>query len=863
MTLYLLRKIKSHRFTILVKPLVAMALFSSFSQEAASEGKAMTFSRGFMKYYDSGIDLTQFDGKNKILPGDYKLEVYSNRKKIDSWRVKFVLADNQQGINACMNPEMIIRLDVDTSKLPENWKNSECLVLPELIHGATVNYNQDDEQLDITIPQAMLLNTPVGYINPELWDDGVPALMSSYTFSATSSRYRTNQDNSNYIYGNLHNTLALGAWRFTTYDSLMSGSDTSNSGIQHIQAYAERAVAPLKSTFVLGDLNTTGDFFDTTALRGVRLSTDDRMLPDSVRNYAPVVRGIANSNATVTIKQAGNTIFEKVVPPGEFAISDLYATGYNGDLDVTVKETNGKETHFIVPYSSVPQLLREGYMRYSLAAGEIRDTWLSEDPKLFEGTIQYGLLNNLTGYVGGQTAFEGDYASIMTGLAVNTRQGALGVDVTRSFTHFEDQPDSRGCGTFCDMSLRISLAKSLPDIGTNFSLVGYRYSSKNYYSLSDAVSLKRALETDNNDYYPSRYRERLEANINQTLPSGWGSFYVSGFVGNVWNDELGQNEKSNFVIGYNNQFGRTTWGISFGRTNSEDGDHENTVYLNVSLPFGKGNERNSHLGANFSYSSDDANFRTSLNGSAGERSQFSFGGYFSQSNRPETNFGMNLSYTGENAGGGVTYSQSRDSFMAGVNLSGGVVVHQGGINFVPMLADTIGIVEAKGAEGSRVYPDSNAVIKSNGYGIISYLSPYKYNEVYADPKGTRFDVEVDDTRRTIVPTSGAAVLIKMDAQNNKQSFVRFVLNTGEIIPFGSSVLNQQGDNVGMVGQNGLAMVAMQKGNNKLLVKWTKKKQSFQCQASYALTEENNNTNDSSDSAFKAIDVYCQKAEVTK
>ena len=58
----------------------------------------------------------------------------------------------------------------------------------------------------------------------------------------------------------------------------------------------------------------------------------------------------------------------------EFAISDLYATGYNGDLEVTVKETNGKESYFVVPYSSVPQLLREGYSRYSVAAGEIRDT---------------------------------------------------------------------------------------------------------------------------------------------------------------------------------------------------------------------------------------------------------------------------------------------------------------------------------------------------------------------------------------------------------------------------------------------------------------------------------------------------------
>ncbi|HDC4518379.1 fimbrial biogenesis outer membrane usher protein [Enterobacter kobei] len=821
---------------------------------ASDTSKPMTFSRGFMKYYDSGIDLTQFDGVEKILPGKYTLEVYSNLKPVNTWTVTFVAANNEQGFNACMTPEMVVRFDVDTSKLPPDWKQNTCIILPELIKGATVNYNAVEEQLDVTIPQAMLLNTPAGYVSPELWDNGVPALMSSYTLSATSSRYRPAQDNATYLYSNLHNTLALGAWRFTTYDSLSSGSDTENTGVQHIQAYAERSIAPLQSQIVLGDLNTTGDFFDTTALRGVRLATDDRMLPDSVRNYAPVVRGIANSNATVTIKQAGNTLYEKVVPPGEFAISDLYATGYNGDLEVTVKETNGKESYFVVPYSSVPQLLREGYSRYSVAAGEIRDTWLKEDPKAVEGTFQYGLFNNFTGYVGGQSAFEGDYAALMTGFAINTRLGALGVDVTRSFTRFEGQPDTAGCGTFCNMSLRISLAKTLPTTGTNFSLIGYRYSSANFYSLSDAVSLKRSIEADEEDFLPERYRERLEANINQTLPAGWGSFYVSGFVGNVWNNEQGRNEKSNFVLGYNNQFGITTWGISLGRTNNDDGDHEDTLYLNVSMPLGHHYEKQARLGANFSYNSEEANFRTSLNGSAGERSQFGFGGYFSQSNTPETNFGMNLSYTGESASGGMTYSQSRDSFMGGVNLNGGVVVHEGGINFVPTLADTIGIVEAKGAEGSRIYPDSQAVIKDNGYGIVGYLVPYKYNEVYADPKGTAYTVEVDDTRRTIVPTSGAAVLIKMDTQANRQSFVRFMQPSGEVIPFGASVLDESHNAIGMVGQNGVAMVALKEGQNVFTLQWKKNKKPAQCGARYV--KQGTEDRPTEEEAFKAIEITC-------
>lgn len=330
----LLKKAKSTLGQIMI-----LALCISGQVNAETEKKAVNFSRGFMNFYDSGLDLSQFDGVDKIQPGDYKLEVFSNLRKLGTWPISFIPANNTQGVNACMTPEMIIRFDVDTSKLPENWKTGRCLILETLIPGATVTYNQDDERLDVTVPQAMLLNTPEGYISPELWDDGEPTLMASYALSGSSTRNRELGETSNYLFGNLQTAMTLGAWRFVTYDTLNLGNDIEDEGVDHLQAFASRGIAAWQSEVVLGDLNTSGEMFDTTAIRGVRLATDDRMLPDSVRSYAPVVRGFANSNATVNIKQSGSTLYEKVVPPGEFAISDLYATGYNGDLEVTVKET--------------------------------------------------------------------------------------------------------------------------------------------------------------------------------------------------------------------------------------------------------------------------------------------------------------------------------------------------------------------------------------------------------------------------------------------------------------------------------------------------------------------------------------------
>lgn len=81
---------------------------------------------------------------------------------------------------------------------------------------------------------------------------------------------------------------------------------------------------------------------DSNSLRGIRLASDDRMLPGSLRGYAPVVRGWPEVTPVVTVRQNGNIIYETTVPAGPFSISDLYPSGYGGDLTVTVTESDGQ-----------------------------------------------------------------------------------------------------------------------------------------------------------------------------------------------------------------------------------------------------------------------------------------------------------------------------------------------------------------------------------------------------------------------------------------------------------------------------------------------------------------------------------------
>lgn len=114
-------------------------------------------------------------------------------------------------------------------------------------------------------------------------------------------------------------------------------------------------------------------------------------------------------------------MYETTVSPGEFLINDLYPTGYGGDLNVTVRESDGTEQTFSVPYASVVQLLRLGSSRYAITGGEVRNDSLRDKPSLYQATYQRGLTNAITGYGGVQD--NEHYSALQVGAAVGTPSG--------------------------------------------------------------------------------------------------------------------------------------------------------------------------------------------------------------------------------------------------------------------------------------------------------------------------------------------------------------------------------------------------------------------------------------------------------
>ncbi|MGS7840025.1 fimbria/pilus outer membrane usher protein, partial [Stenotrophomonas maltophilia] len=196
-------------------------------------------------------------------------------------------------------------------------------------------------------------------------DAGVTAAFVDYAANHYSSQGRQHG------HLGLRAGVNLGHWRLRHRASITQ--DAAGLRSRTLGSDLQRDLPGWNSQLLLGQGSTGGELFESLRFTGVRVATDERMLPDSLRGFAPVVQGIAEGNAVVSIRQNGTVIHESTVAPGPFVIDDLYPTSFGGDLQVTVTEADGRSQRYTVNFSAVPQALRAGSSRFSATAGHLRD----------------------------------------------------------------------------------------------------------------------------------------------------------------------------------------------------------------------------------------------------------------------------------------------------------------------------------------------------------------------------------------------------------------------------------------------------------------------------------------------------------
>ncbi len=412
-------------------------------------------------------DLSVYEKGPGQAPGKYQVAVFINNNKIDTRDVTFNVVKDPQGtstLQPCFTLDELKSLGIKTQKYPQLRAEGQCADL-HAIPSASATFRVRNQQLLLSIPQKALGQVPRGYIDPKEFDEGINAGLLNYSVNASQSHARQQgEEDSSSQYVNLRPGFNLGAWRVRNY-STWNRSTTGHEEEQKftsVYTYAQRDIVAMKSDVTVGQSTSPSDVFDSVPYTGVELKSDNDMLPDSEKGYAPIIRGTAHSNALVMVRQNGYVIYQNTVAPGAFEINDLYPTGSSGDLQVTVKETDGSESHFVVPFASVPVLQREKNLRYSVTAGRYRsyDKDVEKTP-FAQGSAIYGLPHGFTAYGGVQQSSH--YQSQALGAGKNMGDlGAFSIDVTRARALLKKQQSSKG------QSWRVRYSKDFAGSGTNF-----------------------------------------------------------------------------------------------------------------------------------------------------------------------------------------------------------------------------------------------------------------------------------------------------------------------------------------------------------------------------------------------------------
>ncbi|WP_410516546.1 fimbrial biogenesis usher protein (plasmid) [Pantoea allii] len=836
---------------------VAMALFF-IQQGFAAE---LFFPPEFFSSDKEAVaDLSHFSAEGGQMPGNYQVDVYLNNEPAGVKNIAFSARSaagkpnnnerDHTGLTPCLSAKYLKELGVKTALYPALAKaaGDECLSLGTLIPYAYTRFQFTRMRLDISIPQASLNNKARGHIDPDQWDEGINAALMNYNFSA-SNGHGSGRNTSSY-YLSLNSGLNVGAWRLRDYHTwnYYDSSYGSRQQWQRIKTYAERTVIPFRSNLIIGESTTEGTVFDSVGFRGIQMATDDNMYPDSMRGFAPVIRGMAESNAQVLVRQNGYTIYQTNVAPGAFEIDDLLPVYSSGDMEVTIREASGSTRVFTVPYSSVPLLQRDGRMKYSLTAGRFTSgSDRYDSPEFVQGTLLWGLPHNLTTYGGIQ--YSANYLAMQMGAGLDMgKLGALSADITHADSTLADDSSHKG------QSVRFLYSHAFSPTGTTLRLTGYRYSTRGFHTL-DETALKNMSGRlydhtllDENGYpvkdtYSDFYnlynskRARMELSVSQRLGKV-GSLYVSGVRQTYWRN--GEASDS-LQMGISSTLGAVNYSLGYGysRQKRQNGDNwkDRTVNLSLSVPLDRllsPQQSNRSVYATAYASRDNhgnLNQQAGLSGTALETGNLNWNisqGY-TRNQGSSGNAGVN--YQGGYGNANAGYSYSTDYQQLSYGISGGAILHRNGLTLGQPLGETSVLVAAPGASGVQVDSEAGVTTDWRGYAIKPYASAYRENRVSLSTASVDDNTEVDSVVNRIVPTKGAVVMARFKVQSGFRVLMTLTKTDGKPLPFGAMVSAE--DNSSIVGDDGQVYLSGMPEKGMLTASWGEQADQ-QCRVNYQL-----------------------------
>lgn len=786
-------------------PLLGGCLTLALANPVLAETTAQ-FQAGFMRQppgqaADAGaLALQALAAHAPLVAGRYRVAVSVNLTPIEDQHIDFLDLPDGRGLQACLTGDLLRSVNLREQALDSPLPSDDrCVDLAALIPEARVDFDPSRLHLSLSIPQIALQPERWGSVPERRWDAGINAAFINYQASAQhSSRHNGRSSTSQDLY--LNTGLNVAGWRLRSNQTLRD-NEAGERQWTRTDTYAQRDLPGLRANLTLGETFTGSDVFRSFAFSGARLASDQAMLTDTQQQYAPVIRGVAQTRAKIEVLRNGYPIYSTYVAPGPYAIDDLSVGSGNGELEVVVTETDGQVSRFIQPYSSLGSLLRDGVWRYDATVGRYKGAEQLDTPPFWQATLARGGAWDSTLYAG---VLSSDYyrAGVL-GLARDFGEiGAFSFDVTRA------KADLGGSlGQVEGHSYAVRYGKSF-QTRTHLRFAGYRYSTEGYRDFSEAVQQRHA-----SSRYPGNRRSRFEVSAYQNLGQG-SSLSLTLSQEDYWRSDY---QRRQYQLQYNTHVGSVGLNVFASQALSTRNADSRIFGLSLSLPLNFGHQRHATFDvqrANGRYSE-----RASLHGGMLDN-RLSYQTSLANDAHNRKSAAVSLAYQGNQASYGVGYSEGNDYRSLSLNASGAVLLHGEGVVFGSYLGETMGLLHVPQVADVGVQNASGSRSNAQGYLLVPHLRPYRINSLVLDTDDLSPEVIIENASQQLVPRRGAVVKARFDTRH----VVRMVLSLrqpdGRPLPFGAQVSDEHGQPLGVVGQAGQTLIASsEQGRQHLRVRW--------------------------------------------
>ncbi|WP_083615950.1 outer membrane usher protein [Pantoea sp. 1.19] len=789
--------------------LCASLLFSTYFATALASAD-VEFNTDVLDLNDrKNIDLSQFSRSGYIMPGTYSMTVHINKTELSEQPVPFYHPENDpSGSRACVDRALVDRLGLKSGVLKKLtwWHDNQCLDENSL-QGMTVRGDLATSSLYLNIPQAFLEYTADNWDPPSRWDDGIPGLLLDYNMNARSQHEQRSGTTTNNLSGNGTAGFNLGAWRMRA-DWQGNVEKRSSAGsirsFKWSRYYACRAIAALRAKLNVGENYLDSGLFDSFRFTGASLISDDNMLPPNLRGYAPEVTGVAKTNAKVVIRQQGRVLYESTVAAGPFRIQDLN-DAVTGELNVRVEEQDGSVQEFTVNTASIPYLTRPGTLRFKLAGGKPSDWRHRAQGQWFgNGEFSWGISNGWSLF--GGALLGGNYNALALGIGRDLMAfGALSFDVTQSRARLPQYSDTLTGGSY-----RLSYSKTFDQYDSQVTFAGYRFSEKNFMSMSDYLDARYFgnLSGNGKEMYTVTFNKQfrdwgLSAFINFTHETYWDR---------PTNDRLNLTLSRYFDLG---RFRNLSLSLSLFR-NAYNGMKDDGGYLSLSVPWGETATVSYNATANHGDTTHEVSYYDRLD----ERSNYQLSAGASPSGasaRAWYNRESDVARVSANA----SYQESRYSAF-GVSAQGGLTLtakggalHRIGIpGGTRLLIDTEGVADVP-VRGYGRTTNTNAW----GKAVIGDVNSYYRNRTSIDLDKLSDRVEAPHSVVQATLTEGAIGFRQFDVIAGEKVMAIIKLADGSEPPFGATVRNANQQQTGIVNDGGSVYLSGVNPSENMTVNW--------------------------------------------